>query len=110
MLAKEIQPTRIEQISSDVFLIDWSDGHQGMYFLKELRAKCPCATCREKKISFTELNPLRVLNENPNNFELSSWENVGRYAIALKWTDGHDTGIYTYEYLRELCQCDECTG
>ena len=42
--------------------------------------------------------------------ELANLSVVGRYALNLEWADGHQTGIYTYRYLRELCPCGQCTG
>lgn len=104
-------PEHVELISSEVMTIRWDDGHQSIYFVKDLRAKCPCAVCRDEKEKPQQMfNPLNVLNDNPNDFELSGWNHIGRYAISLKWSDGHDTGIYTYDYLRELCQCDSCSA
>jgi len=35
-------------------------------------------------------------------------ELVGRYALQIYWSDGHSSGIYTFDYLRGLCPCTEC--
>jgi DUF971 family protein len=97
---------KIEQISSQVLTFFWEDGHQSIYFVEHLRANCPCAPCKEQR---EDTNPLKVLNTNSEQFEIKGWSLIGRYAVGLKWEDGHDTGIYTYEFLRSLCQCDVCT-
>lgn len=44
----------------------------------------------------------------PGKNELGSIETVGKYALQLCWADGHNTGIYTYDYLRQLCECTLC--
>jgi len=92
---------KIEQISRDVLLIDWDDAEQSLLFLKILRAACPCAICKEER---DNPNPLKVLAYDPQTLELKKWRWIGRYAIGLEWSDGHDTGIYTYDYLRELAE------
>ena len=97
---------KIEQISNQVLTILWDDGHQSLYFVEHLRKNCPCATCKEHR---EDTNPLKVLNSNPEQFDLKGWSLIGRYAVGLSWEDGHDTGIYTYEFLRKLCQCNQCT-
>ena len=92
--------------------IDWSDGHRSVYPYKYLREKCPCATCtdahgagapRTNKVADT--NPLPMFGKalQPEKAEL-----VGRYAVHIAWSDGHSTGIYSFDYLRELCPCGEC--
>jgi DUF971 family protein len=92
---------QIDQVSSDVVVVSWEDGDQSLLFLKKLRANCPCAVCKDER---ENANPLKVLAYDPDSLELKRWRWVGRYAIALEWSDGHNTGIYTYEYLRELSE------
>jgi DUF971 family protein len=98
---------KIEQISKDVITILWDDGHQSFYFAGELRKECQCAKCREKEKNY---NPLEVLGTDPMDIELVGWRFIGRYAIAFLWSDEHDTGFFTYERLRQICQCEECSG
>ncbi len=45
----------------------------------------------------------------PGQYELRSVQPVGNYALQMKWGDGHQTGIYTYDYLRQICECSECS-
>jgi DUF971 family protein len=82
--------------------IDWSDGHKGVYPHMILRGYCPCAGCQghEGTIAFIEPSDAQL--------QLDDIEKVGNYALALRWFDGHDTGIYSYRYLRALCHCEAC--
>jgi DUF971 family protein len=98
------QPTKLELVTGPRLRITWSDGQVRDYALRELRDKCPCATCREKRsapppsplqlpiISAAEAQPLRITAMKP----------VGNYAYSIDFSDGHNTGIYTLESLREL--------
>lgn len=86
-------------------LIDWSDGFRGFVPLRKLRDACPCAGCNEKRQQPPD--PFRVLTEK----ELQADSPVpvamparGAYAYQVVWNDGHDTGIYKLELLRELCE------
>ena len=91
----------------DTLRIEWSDGHASLYPYKELRDKCPCATCTDAHPGPKPSGPaglaLYVKSLRPLRAEL-----VGRYALQIFWSDGHSTGIYAFPYLRELCSCEEC--
>jgi len=80
--------------------IAWSDGHNSEYPFPYLRGWCPCAECQGHG------GELRFV-ETPRA-DLTRITVVGRYALNLVWADGHDTGLYTYRYLRELCPCNTC--
>ena len=96
-----MKPQTIEQISDQVIAIKWDDGHDKVYFADKLRSKCPCATCRDKEDN-PQPSPFKILKANPNNVVFITWEYVGLYAIRFTFSDNHDTGIYTYEYLYSL--------
>jgi DUF971 family protein len=103
-------PTNIRKKDAATLQIDWDDGHISLYGLKELRRSCPCATCREAR-SVASTNPLRILSAQEviaPDLDLQQAEVVGRYAISFLWTDGHNTGIYSFDFLRQLCQCEAC--
>ena len=97
------QPTKLERTAAGL-RIAWSDGQQREYTTADLRAQCPCATCREERnappsppdalavISAAEAQPLAIVAMRP----------VGSYAYSIAFSDGHDTGIYTFERLRSL--------
>jgi len=99
-----MQPQYLKMLDPDTLQIKWDDGEIRRYAVSHLRANCPCATCREKKsapppsanllpvITTAEAQPLRITKMEP----------MGRYAYAIHFSDGHDSGLFTLEELREL--------
>lgn len=93
--------------------IVWSDGHASHYDFAYLREHCPCATCndeREKKAAFAAAGAasaaaLPMFKPKPRAQSATS---VGNYAIQISFSDGHSTGIFSYDYLRTMCPCDAC--
>ncbi len=105
--SEPLAPIALRRDGPDRLAVEWNDGHHSVYTWRHLRANCPCAGCREERQKPPD--PLRVLKPA----ELApptpvSMPRVGRYAYKIAWNDGHETGIYTVEYLRLLCQCPEC--
>jgi DUF971 family protein len=94
-------PTEISQADADCLRIRWKDGHESLYPVRLLRLSCRCALCVEE---FTGRPLLREENV-PQDVRPVSISPVGRYAIQFSWTDGHDSGIYTFEHLRARCPC-----
>ena len=84
--------------------IAWSDGMRLAYTSRLLRDACPCATCREKRAAPAGgPNPLQVLAAaEVAPLAVAGMKPVGQYAYSIEFSDGHATGIYTLEYLREL--------
>jgi DUF971 family protein len=82
--------------------IDWADGHRGVYPHAVLRGYCPCAGCQG------HTGEIRFHETTDTQQELDDIEPVGGYALSLKWFDGHASGIYSFKFLRGLCQCDTC--
>ena len=106
------KPKQISEFSDTTLLIVWNDGHESLYLYEDLRNACPCASCsgsgksgRKGKSSFKRTIPIGADSTNIRPNEI---EDIGLYAIRFKWNDRHETGIYTFDYLRELCTCDEC--
>ena len=101
-------PTNIDISKSQGIDITWSDGHKSHYELGYLRERCPCATCSTQTkpaavvVSSTSLP---MYKERP---KIRDVEMTGRYAMRLIWNDGHSTGIYSFNHLREICPCAEC--
>ncbi|MGD8319303.1 MAG: DUF971 domain-containing protein [Gemmatimonadota bacterium] len=78
--------------------IVWADGVTSEYEPRFLRLRCPCAGCVDEMTGIRTLTPDQV----PGNVFPTAIHYVGRYALQFVWSDGHDTGIYSFEYLRKL--------
>jgi DUF971 family protein len=103
-------PTNIEvHIPDRTMTIQWGDAHGSVYSFDLLRKKCPCAVCREASHTDTS-DPFKVVTSTvrPGEVTVTGAEQVGRYAVRFEWSDGHNTGIYSYEYLRAICPCEMC--
>jgi DUF971 family protein len=93
--------------------IDWFDGHQSVYPFQYLRDACPCATCDDEREAQDRRpgdppKPKTALPMFREPARPNEVKPVGKYAIQFIWNDGHQTGIYTWEYLREICPCAGC--
>lgn len=95
---------KIEQLDRHTLGIEWTDGHVSQWRLSHLRRNCPCAGCIDEWTN----KPILKTGDVDNNISADRVDSVGRYALTIKFGDGHSTGIYSYGLLRELCQCDEC--
>ena len=105
-----LQPVGMERDETTLKLV-WNDGHESLYVADELRAACPCATCRTERETAARSGGLRVLPADaPVRAVLVDVQWVGWYAFRFAWQDGHDTGIYAFDYLRELCGCEACAA
>jgi len=83
--------------------ITWSDGSVSLFPLALLRDSCPCAVCKgESDLLGNVRMPAQPPSQAPGRNQLAAAEAVGNYALALRWGDGHDTGIYSWQYLRSL--------
>jgi DUF971 family protein len=89
----------------DGLLIEWADGFRGFIGFRRLRDACPCAGCLEQGAKppdpFRVLSPQEVAAGAPAPVAMTP---RGHYAYQITWNDGHDTGIYTLENLRRLCE------
>lgn len=103
-------PVKAEWPSPSELTVYWSDGHVSSYNTGYLRDHCPCAWCKvERKKDPSQRD---LLQQRPTEAALASpqVQVVGRYAARILWGDGHSTGIYSFDYLREICPCDQCQG
>ena len=90
--------TRVEKILlADNLYILWRDGHESRYDFFALRDACPCASCIDEITGQKTLDPSSI----PKDIHALSCEYVGNYAIRIRWSDGHDTGLYNFKLLRE---------
>jgi len=88
--------------------IEWGDAHLTRYDFETLRWLCPCAFCRGEAGMPGWLDSKPTLTEA--QVSLTDLQLVGQYAVAPTWADGHHTGFYTFERLREACPCPEDTA
>lgn len=96
-------PVEVRRMVDERLLrVTWSDDHVSDYPFAYVRGWCPCAGCQGHGGD-------RRYVHAPDT-DLAKIEVVGSYALNLKWGDGHETGIYSYRYLRELCPCSECAS
>ena len=102
-----IYPTQLEYIDTTAILIFWNDGEKRQYTFRELRDACPCATCREKS-SADQQKPAELLPvltpQQAQPLRITGMKPVGNYGYSIQFSDGHDTGIFTMDRLRELGQ------
>ncbi len=101
-----MKPKNIEVINN-ILAVAWDDGHESYYDLEPLRRACPCASCKGETNVLSHAAPLPQ-NFTPASFALHGWQYVGSYALQPHWGDGHASGIYSFQYLRELYTCDQC--
>ena len=95
-----IEPREIKQESNALLRITWADGQVCQYGAPQLRRACPCAQCVNEWTGQRVLKPELVSEE----LTIDEFDLVGRYALNFRWSDGHETGIYSFRYLRELCE------
>jgi prepilin-type processing-associated H-X9-DG protein len=96
--------------------ITWADGHASHFDFVYLREHCPCATCNDERgkkealaessLAFASSPALPMFKPKPR---AQSAQAVGQYAIQISFSDGHSTGIYSYDLLRSICPCAECS-
>ena len=113
MIETQAEPEHIAISKSKGIQIDWAGGHHSQYSLAYLRDECPCASCtgahgtepQRSNYSAPQANPFQMYKPA---LKMLSVEAVGRYAIRIDWNDGHNTGIYSFDHLRSICDCAEC--
>ncbi len=91
----------------DGLRIEWDqNGHEGFFPARDLRLACPCAGCVEEMSGRPLLDPASIaLDIRPLSIAL-----VGAYGLKIQWSDGHSTGIYTFERLLKSCPCQRCVS
>jgi len=94
-----IEPREIAQEGEHQLRITWADEKVCEYNAARLRRACPCAQCVNEWTGERTLKAEAISDE----MEIKDIAIVGRYALNFRWSDGHDTGIYSFQYLRDLC-------
>jgi DUF971 family protein len=95
-------PKSIIRTEKDKLTAEWNDGYKSTIKLSSLRKECPCAQCQTDKLNRKEKTFMSLDTFTPGKNELKKLEQVGNYAVQVQWADGHDTGIYTWELLRQI--------
>jgi len=98
-----VEPREIMQESDAELRVTWGDGRECRYRAPLLRRLCPCAQCVNEFTGQRMLKPETISDE----LKIEDVGLVGRYALTFRWSDGHDTGIYSFRYLREICEADD---
>jgi DUF971 family protein len=94
-------PSRIRFLTDlGLLWLEWSDGLSYKIPFRALRQLCPCASCVSETTGQRVLDPDSV----PANISPSDVEYTGSYALKITWNDGHDTGLFTWDYLDEIGQ------
>ena len=96
----------LERLPDGRLRIQWSDDVARDYTIEQLREACPCAACRgERGARSNSPSADENLQKEPTPLTLSGMTPVGNYAYSVAFSDGHATGIYTFDLLRELGKC-----
>lgn len=113
-MAASPKAIRVNKTTGTGVEIDWVDGHQSVYKFQYLRDACPCATCDDEREAEGrdfgqppkgKPGALPMFRDPARPTEITP---VGNYAITFHWNDGHSSGIYSWEFLRLICPCEEC--
>ena len=99
--------------SQGLLVIDWENGHHSEYPLAGLRSACPCAECKgghETMGGPGDPGMLLIPDDVGPAHEIEAVEPVGNYALQILWKDGHRYGIYSWDYLWQLCPCGDHPG
>ncbi len=100
---------RVDKTGGTGVTIDWRDGHQSHWSFRWLRDACPCATCHEAREAegrapgVGKAKPASLLPMYEAPVRPIDVEPVGNYALRFRWNDGHETGLYSWDYLRNVC-------
>jgi DUF971 family protein len=96
----KVTPITIEPLSPIELFIEWNTGEKFSLAYLEIRYHCPCAHCIDEKTG------KRILEKSsiPPTIRPQDVQLVGHYAIQITWSDAHQTGIYHYDWLFELCR------
>jgi DUF971 family protein len=100
-----MQPVDIRMVEDKEVLITWDDNHRSLYRFDFLRLSCPCAGCTDEWSGKRLISPDKIAKD----IKIQEYSPVGRYAYRFRWSDGHQTGIYSFDFLRKLCPCGVCS-
>ena len=90
------------QQDSSTYHLKFSDGYEMDLSSRLLRDNCPCASCSGEEVLFRKYEPVNKGSVSDEGYILEQAQMVGNYAIQFFWKDGHNTGIYTWDFLRKM--------
>jgi DUF971 family protein len=116
MIVTSLEPEHIAISKSKGIKIDWKDSHHSEYSLAYLRDECPCASCTGAHGTEPQKTDYSAQESKPSNpfqmykpvLRMLNVEPIGHYAVRIDWSDGHNTGIYSFEHFRKICPCESC--
>jgi DUF971 family protein len=97
----KLSPANIQVIGEEL-AIAWNDGEETYLPLEKLRRSCPCATCAGEPDAMGRVHQPEVKYDPLRSFRIQKFGMVGGYAWQPTWGDGHDTGLYSFDYLRRI--------
>src|SRR5262249_32688372 len=100
-----MRPVDIQQIGEEL-AIKWEDGSESFVALEKLRRHCPCAGCRGERDVMGNVYKAPARPLGPTAFRLARVTTVGGYAIQPVWGDGHATGLYSFDYLKQVAEAE----
>ncbi len=112
-MSVDCTPIEIKRLGPSGLQIVWSDGHSSNFSSELLRQNCPCASCREQRGEGSHSAPIAPVKPKASSLRIVQsslaeelkleriWA-VGNYALGMRWGDGHDVGIWTFDILRAL--------
>jgi len=95
-------PIEIKRPSPMILYAKWQDGYEAQITTEEFRRACRCAHCTGESVGDKIFSRPKPVKNEPGVFQLESLTPVGNYAVQAAWANGHDTGIYTWDYFREV--------
>lgn len=101
-----MRPVNIQIVGAEL-AIKWDSGEESFVGLEKLRRYCPCASCNGERDIMGNVYKAPPKPLGPSSFQILRLNNVGGYAIQPQWADGHNTGLYSYDYLLRLAQSDD---
>ncbi|MCA1553193.1 MAG: DUF971 domain-containing protein [Chloroflexi bacterium] len=112
-MTEKVSPSQITvDTKQRIVQVTWDDEHVSQYDFDYLRRICPCADCRPwiHGVGARDVMPAKVKNARGDIRGPQDLSLVGGYALNVEFADGHSTGIYTWQYLRQMCACVEHAG
>ena len=100
-----MSPKGIRKLGNKELKIIWDDGHESVFSFRLLRQNCSCAMCVDERSGKLILDRESIAKD----MEGLKADVVGNYALGITFSDGHSTGLFTFDHLRKICPCETCS-